>query len=71
MVAEGGLVVPRGSHRRGYARAAVQALLDWLAEQGCGLVTLNASDDGAPLYRSLGFTPNERAMRLIQHRPQP
>lgn len=51
---------------RGYARATVQALLDWLAEQGCGLVTLNASDDGAHLYRSLGFTTNERAMRLIR-----
>ncbi|MGW5939925.1 hypothetical protein ACWIG3_32870 [Streptomyces celluloflavus] len=30
----------------------------------CGLVTLNAGDDGAHLYRSLGFTMNERAMRL-------
>ncbi|MFB7375825.1 GNAT family N-acetyltransferase [Kitasatospora purpeofusca] len=55
--------------RRGCARTAVQALLDWLTEQGCGLVTLNASDDGAPLYQSLGFTPNKRAMRLIQTHP--
>ncbi|RKE02877.1 GNAT family N-acetyltransferase [Streptomyces sp. TLI_171] len=55
--------------RRGCARTAVQALLDFLTAQGCGLITLDASDDGAPLYRSLGFTPNERAMRLIQARP--
>ncbi|MEV8100152.1 GNAT family N-acetyltransferase [Kitasatospora sp. NPDC085879] len=54
-------------HRlRRYARATVQALLGWLAAQGCGLITLNASDGGAPLYRSLGFTINERAMRLIR-----
>ncbi|MFJ8475206.1 GNAT family N-acetyltransferase [Kitasatospora sp. NPDC094011] len=52
--------------RRGYARTAVQALVDWLTEQGCGLVTLNATEAGAPLYRELGFAPNERAMRLIQ-----
>jgi GNAT superfamily N-acetyltransferase len=51
---------------RGYARATVQTLADWLTEQGCGLITLNASTDGAPLYRSLGFTTNECAMRLIQ-----
>jgi GNAT superfamily N-acetyltransferase len=50
----------------GYARATVQALVAWLIEQGCGLITLNATDDGAHLYRSLGFTVNERAMRLIQ-----
>ncbi|MGW2541159.1 hypothetical protein ACWC5I_09875 [Kitasatospora sp. NPDC001574] len=52
-----------------FARAAVQFLLERLTERGCGLVTLNASDDGAPLYRALGFTPNERAMRLIQALP--
>ncbi|MEV7124006.1 GNAT family N-acetyltransferase [Kitasatospora griseola] len=52
--------------RRGHARATVTALVDWLTRQGCGLVTLNATDDGAPLYRDLGFTLNDRAMRLIQ-----
>ncbi|MET9182900.1 GNAT family N-acetyltransferase [Kitasatospora aureofaciens] len=51
--------------RRGYARATVQALTHCLIERGCGLITLNASDDGAPLYNSLGFTTNQRAMRLI------
>ncbi|GJF34106.1 hypothetical protein KNE206_68060 [Kitasatospora sp. NE20-6] len=59
-------------HRlRGYARATVQALLDRLAEQGCGLITLNASADGTHLYRSLGFTDNTRAMRLIRAAPDP
>ncbi|QKW18789.1 GNAT family N-acetyltransferase [Kitasatospora sp. NA04385] len=57
--------------RRGCARTAVQALLDFLTAQGCGLITLNATDDGAPLYRALGFMPNGRAMRLIQARPTP
>ena len=51
---------------RGYARATVRALVDWLTQQGCGLITLSASEDGAPLYRSLGFTTNERAMCLVQ-----
>ncbi|MEU4587232.1 hypothetical protein AB0F92_35105 [Kitasatospora aureofaciens] len=44
----------------------MQALTHCLTtERGCGLITLNASDDGAHLYRSLGFTTNQRAMRLI------
>jgi GNAT superfamily N-acetyltransferase len=61
-------VYTQPSHRRrGYARTAVQALLDWLDEQGCALVTLNATTAGAPLYRSLGFTTNTRAMRLIRN----
>ena len=59
-----------GHRRRGCARAAVTALTDWLAEQGATLITLNASDDGAPLYLSIGFTYNDRAMRRIRH-PRP
>ncbi|MCG7524496.1 GNAT family N-acetyltransferase [Streptomyces sp. OfavH-34-F] len=51
--------------RRGYGRAVTQALMDWLAGQGCTLLTLTASDAGRPLYASLGFTPNARAMRLV------
>ena len=43
--------------RRGYARAVLDALVDWLREQGCARVELSASDDGAPLYRERGFEP--------------
>ncbi|MEU5009048.1 GNAT family N-acetyltransferase [Streptomyces sp. NPDC021749] len=52
--------------RRGYGRAVTQALMDWLAECGCTLLTLNASDEGEPMYRALGFGVNRRAMRLIR-----
>lgn len=51
---------------RGYARAVVRALVSDLARQGCGLITLNATDDGRHLYESLGFTTNERSMRLVR-----
>lgn len=41
--------------RRGYARAVVQSTLDWFADNGIARVDLHASQDGAPLYRDLGF----------------
>ncbi|MGW1179732.1 N-acetyltransferase family protein [Streptomyces drozdowiczii] len=52
--------------RRGYGRAVTRALVDWLTAQGCTLLNLTASDAGRPLYASLGFTPNARAMRLVE-----
>ncbi|MDH6109913.1 GNAT superfamily N-acetyltransferase [Kitasatospora sp. MAP12-15] len=51
--------------RRGYGRAVTEALVAWLTGRGCTLLNLNASDDGAPLYASLGFRVNPRAMRLV------
>ncbi|WP_035799830.1 GNAT family N-acetyltransferase [Kitasatospora mediocidica] len=59
------VVTEQPFRRRGYGRAVTRALVEWLTRQGCTLVTLSASDDGAPLYASLGFTPNRRAMRLV------
>ena len=41
--------------RRGYARACVSALREWLVERGAASVTLTSSPDGHELYRSLGF----------------
>lgn len=43
--------------RRGYARAVLDALVDWLRDQGCSRVELSASDEGAPLYEASGFVP--------------
>jgi GNAT superfamily N-acetyltransferase len=43
--------------RRGYARAVLDAVVDWLREQGCSRVELSASDDGQPLYQERGFVP--------------
>jgi ribosomal protein S18 acetylase RimI-like enzyme len=51
--------------RRGYARAAMEALLGWFAAHGIDYVTLGASPDGRPLYEKLGFELNaDPAMRL-------
>ncbi|MET8541570.1 GNAT family N-acetyltransferase [Kitasatospora sp. NPDC004799] len=55
-----------GYRRQGYGRAVTVRLLTWFREQGCGLVTLTASADGEPLYRSLGFEENVRSMRLFE-----
>ncbi|MFJ4919497.1 GNAT family N-acetyltransferase [Streptomyces sp. NPDC088725] len=51
--------------RLGHSRACVEALLGWFRARGVRRIDLNASDEGAPLYASLGFvrTPSP-AMRL-------
>ncbi|MFE0460313.1 GNAT family N-acetyltransferase [Kitasatospora sp. NPDC058965] len=59
------VVTEQPFRRRGYGRAVTEALVHWLSEQGCTLLSLTASDTGKPLYASLGFTPNPRAMRLL------
>ncbi|MDX3616036.1 GNAT family N-acetyltransferase [Streptomyces europaeiscabiei] len=41
--------------RRGYARACMEALVDWFREVGAGYVHLTASTDAEPLYESMGF----------------
>jgi GNAT superfamily N-acetyltransferase len=51
--------------RRGLARTALEALLDWFGERGAASVTLNATAEGEPLYRSLGFSRQPHpALRL-------
>jgi GNAT superfamily N-acetyltransferase len=51
--------------RRGYARACMEALLDWFRERGAGSVELNASAEAEPLYASLGFVRKpDPSMRL-------
>jgi hypothetical protein len=39
--------------------------MKWLIDQGCTLLTLSTSDSAAPLYASLDFTSNSRAMRFV------
>jgi GNAT superfamily N-acetyltransferase len=41
--------------RRGLARRLMQTMIDWCAEHEFVDVTLTASDEGRPLYESLGF----------------
>ncbi|NEA45222.1 GNAT family N-acetyltransferase [Streptomyces sp. SID10815] len=46
-----------GARRRGYARAGMDALLEWFRERGADRVQLTASAEAAPLYAALGFRP--------------
>lgn len=52
------------ARRRGYARACVEALLDWFRRRDVPQVDLSASAEAEPLYASLGFvrktTPSMR-----------
>jgi GNAT superfamily N-acetyltransferase len=51
-------------HRRsGLARVLMRAALDWCRANGIRAVILHASDQGRPLYESLGFRPTNE-MRL-------
>jgi GNAT superfamily N-acetyltransferase len=54
-----------GHRRRGLARQVMQTMLDWCADRSFDLVTLAASDEGRPLYKSLGFVPTND-MRLLK-----
>ncbi|MEU0284537.1 GNAT family N-acetyltransferase [Streptomyces sp. NPDC052492] len=45
------------ARRRGYARACMDALLEWFRERGAVRVRLTASPEAEPMYRSLGFVP--------------
>ncbi len=42
---------------RGIARALMEIMMDWAAEQDAERLVLHASDAGRPLYESLGFEP--------------
>ncbi|WP_307625331.1 GNAT family N-acetyltransferase [Streptomyces turgidiscabies] len=43
------------ARRRGYARACMEALVDWFREEDVGQIDLTASAEAVPLYASLGF----------------
>jgi GNAT superfamily N-acetyltransferase len=49
--------------RRGLARRLMDAMIVWCHEAKLDSVFLHASDEGRPLYTSLGFTPTNE-MRL-------
>lgn len=44
-----------GERRRGIGRALTAAALELGSSQGCQMATLNATPEGEPLYRELGF----------------
>jgi GNAT superfamily N-acetyltransferase len=43
--------------RRGIARELMNMAIAWARERGCVSVRLRASDQGRPLYQSMGFAP--------------
>jgi ribosomal protein S18 acetylase RimI-like enzyme len=49
--------------RRGIAALVMRQLLDYTSANKLNRVSLHASDDGRPLYESLGFEPTNE-MRL-------
>ena len=54
--------------RRGHSRAVMQALLDGAKAMGLSALDLKATQDGYPLYRSLGFRDDAgkyRPMRFM------
>jgi len=51
--------------RQGIARELMGLILDWAAREGHPGVELHASDDGRPLYESLGFTQTNE-MRFLR-----
>jgi GNAT superfamily N-acetyltransferase len=58
-----GMVLARPEFRRqGIARRLLRRVLDWAGETGIETVKLDATDQGQPLYESLGF----RAERTVE-----
>jgi GNAT superfamily N-acetyltransferase len=49
--------------RRGIARSLMEVMIAWCKSAGYSYVGLHASDEGRPLYESLGFQPTNE-MRL-------
>jgi ribosomal protein S18 acetylase RimI-like enzyme len=55
--------------RRGYARAAVEATLEWLDSCGVPKIELTASSMGDDLYRDLGFSDLQFGTHLSRWLP--
>jgi GNAT superfamily N-acetyltransferase len=55
----------RAYRRRGIARRLMLTMMEWLKAEGFRKVNLHASDEGRPLYESLGFEiSNEMELKL-------
>ena len=57
------------SRRRGYARAVMEALLGDARAMGLCVVELKATDDGYPLYRSVGFEDDVSKYHCMKWKP--
>ncbi len=52
----------REHRRKNLARQIVQSMIDWCQENKIGRVSLHASDEGRPLYESMGFGATNEMM---------
>jgi len=50
--------------RRGIARRLMQTMIEWCQQAGFQSVSLHSSEEGRPLYQSLGFKPTQE-MKLV------
>ncbi len=50
--------------KQGMARGIMNTIIDYLRKNGIAKVTLRTTEQGRPLYTSLGFEPDEREMAL-------
>lgn len=57
------------SRRRGYARRLMESLLSDAQEMDLSVVELKATEDGYPLYLSVGFKDDESKYHLMKWRP--
>ncbi len=57
------MYVEREYRRRGIARALMETMIAWCKAEGFSGVGLHASDEGRPLYESMGFVQTNE-MRL-------
>lgn len=64
----GNVYTEPGQRRRGLARLLMEEILQWCRTSAIDHVTLDASDEGRPLYQLLDFEPNGMAMKL-RHSP--
>lgn len=54
------------SHRnKGYAQKIIEQVLDHCKSQGIKRITLNASNEGKPVYEKIGFKTADNFMRLL------
>jgi GNAT superfamily N-acetyltransferase len=52
--------------RQGIARKLMEIIIEWCRVEGFGSVLLHASDEGRPLYESLGFKPTNEMRLMLQ-----
>ncbi len=56
----------RAHRRRGIARKLMATMIEWCRREDFRSVLLHASDEGRPLYESLGFKPTNEMRLMLQ-----